>query len=176
VPHLYSFRNSLWRPNDKKVILFQCAFFLGRAMTLDAQVIKCKPPNLAAVKKLDPRTVQQPKGTADLQPVVASVEAAIECYQANRGSGSDALPPLNSAVLNFKTTTGTVGGLTLSIFIFKLGASHEKDTINELELTYSVKPPPPRGRLKNIAPQSLSDSLANGILAAASAVKAAPNI
>jgi hypothetical protein len=149
--------------------------FVTAAAAAGAQEIQCKPPDLSSAQKLNPSLTKQPAQTADLPSVVASVEAAIDCYQANRGSGPDALPPLTSAALEFKTTTGTVGGLTLSLFIFKLGASHEKDTINDLTLNYGVKTSPPRGN-KNKAPQSLSDSLANGILAAAAAVKASPTV
>jgi hypothetical protein len=161
--------------NAGRIILVQFAFLAGSALALEAQEIPCKSPDLSAAKKLDPSTTKAPPHTADLPSVVASVEAAINCYQANRGLGTDALPPLSSVLLEFKTTTGTVGGLTLSIFIFKLGASHEKDTINDLSLTYALKPSVQRGNA-NKAPRSLSDSLANGILAAASAVKAAPTV
>jgi hypothetical protein len=161
--------------NPMTKLILQVALFAVIALNAHAQEIQCKPPNLAAAKKLDPSSTKQPSQTADLPSVIASVEAALNCYQSNRGSNADPLPPLRSAVLELKTTTGTVRGLSMSIFIFKLGASNEKDVINDLTLTYSIKPALPRGN-KNEPPQSLSDSLANGILSAASAVKASPTV
>jgi hypothetical protein len=133
--------------------------------------ISCPKPVIPDSQKLDPKAVtDQPKDTADLPSVVASVKAAVECYQNNRGSGPDALPALSSAVFDFKTTTGTVGGLSLNLFIVKIGGSVEKDTVNDLTFTYSI-PAPVVARGVKKPPQGLSDALANDILAAARAAK-----
>jgi hypothetical protein len=152
------------------------ALLVAGPLAVQAQV-SCKPPVIEDSQKLDPKNVQQPKGTADLASVIASVKAAMQCYQDNRGNGADALPKLTSAAFDFKTTTGTVGGLTFSIFIFKFGASKEKDTVNDLTLTYSLPPPPKSiaNRVKS-KPQQLSDALANEILAAANAVRTSQSV
>ncbi len=142
--------------------------------TLRGQQVTCKAPDLSTIPKLDPKTVQQPDGTVDLGSVVAALQAAIDCYQANRGAGSDGLLPLTSAAFDFKTTTGKVGGFSISFFIFKIGASHEKDTTNDLTFTYAVKQVPPRGRAK--PSQELSDALANAMLVAAAAAKKTPTV
>ncbi len=48
------------------------------------------------------------------------------------------LPKLSSAVMDFKTTTGKTVGFTFSVFVFKVGASREKDVTDDLSFTYSV--------------------------------------
>jgi hypothetical protein len=156
-------------------LMILCLFAGLMSCQLFGQDVQCKAPQIPSATRLAADATKQPNQTADLPSVIASVQAAIDCYQANRGSGADALPPLASAVLDFKTTTGTVGGLSVSLFIFKLGASHERDTVNDLTFTYSPKAGPPRGTQKK-APKSLTNSLANGILAAGSAAKVAPTL
>ena len=143
-------------------------------VALHGQTITCKAPDLTTLPKIDSTTVQQPDDTVDLASVVAAVQAAIDCYQANRGAGPDGLLPLTSAAFDFKTTTGKVGGISVNFFIFKIGATHEKDTTNDLTLTYAVKPVTARGRSK--PPQELSDALANAMLAAAAAAKKTPSV
>ena len=98
--------------------------------TLRGQQVKCKAPDLSTIPKVDPKTVEQPAGTVDLGSVVAALQAAIDCYEANRGAGPDGLLPLTSAAFDFKTTTGKVGGFSINFFVFKIGASHEKDATN----------------------------------------------
>jgi hypothetical protein len=49
------------------------------------------------------------------------------------------MPKLSSAVMDFKTTTGKTIGFSFSVFVFKVGASREKDVTNDLQFTYSVK-------------------------------------
>jgi hypothetical protein len=149
---------------------FKCAsvtLLLFAPLTSLAQVA-CPKPVIPESQKLDPKLVQyQPKDTADLPSVIASVKAALQCYQDNRGTGTDALPALSSVVFDFKTTTGTVGGLSFSIFIVKIGGSIEKDSGNEVSFTYSLPTPAPTRGLHKKNPEQLSDALANEILAAA---------
>ena len=51
------------------------------------------------------------------------------------------LPPPSSAKFDFKTTTATTGGGTLSFLIFKFGGSREEDVVNDITFTYAVPPP-----------------------------------
>jgi hypothetical protein len=85
---------------------------------------------------------KQPMQTADLPSVVQTVEHALECYQALAKTKDpmqpDGLPRLSSAVMDFKTTTGETVGFTFSIFVFKVGASREKDVTDDLTFTYGV--------------------------------------
>jgi hypothetical protein len=149
---------------------FALVVLLTTPLLTQAQV-KCPPPIIPDSQKLNPNEVKdQPKDTADLPSVIASVKAAVECYQNNRGGGPDALPALTSAVFDFKTTTGTVGGLSLNLFVVKIGGSVEKDTVNDLTFTYSLPTPLVAKGVKK-PPQALSDELANDILAAAKAAK-----
>jgi len=84
----------------------------------------------------------QPHNTADLPTVVATVEQALKCYQQTAKnpdpSQPKGLPKLTSATMDFKTTTSTSGGFSISFFIFKIGASSEKDVTDDLSFTYSV--------------------------------------
>jgi hypothetical protein len=118
-----------------------------------------------------PIDVKAPSGTADLNSVIASVKAALQCYQANRGTGPDALPPLQQAQFDFKTTTGKVGGLSVSFFIFKIGGSMEKDTSNDITFTYALPKQTGTATKKKTPPQPLADAIVADIQSAAAAVK-----
>ena len=48
------------------------------------------------------------------------------------------VPRLSSAVIVFKTTCGETVAFTFPIFVFKMGASREKDVTDDLSFTYSV--------------------------------------
>jgi hypothetical protein len=90
-------------------------FLLAMPAALRAQ-LACPQPVIPPTQQLDSTKVKQPDGTADLSSVIASVKAALQCYQDNRGGGTDALPKLSSAIFDFKTTTGTVGGAVCQHF------------------------------------------------------------
>jgi hypothetical protein len=120
----------------------------------------------------------QPGKTADLPSVVQTVERALECYQALAGTKDPAqpkgLPKLSSAVMDFKTTTGKTVGFTFSIFVFKVGASREKDVTDDLTFTYSVPKvtlPKTEGFVKP-TPTPLYAELVKEVQAAASAAQA----
>jgi hypothetical protein len=131
---------------------------------------KCQPPQITATVPSD--KFEAPEGTADLRSVIMSVEAALNCYQANIGSGPDALPPLQKAEFDFKTTTGKIGGVTVNFFIFQLGASKEKDTTNEITFSYGLNTSSEGLALKRKKPPTqLTDALVSDMQAAASAVK-----
>jgi len=121
----------------------------------------------------------QPPNTVDLNTVIKQVKAAVDEYQKNRGSGPDALPPLSAAEFDFRTTTGTVGGLAINLFIFKIGASREKDVVNDVTYTYTLpKPKPPSGVgvLRNQKPIPLTEALAQSIQNAATTLKNAGSL
>lgn len=119
-----------------------------------------------------------PTDAAPLDLIIPQVKAALDLYQKNVGSGPDALPPLTSAEFDFKTTTAKVEGLTINLLIFKLGGSHEKDVVNDVTFTYTLKPPPkpPVGLLTIKKPPTLTAQLANTIQNAAEAVKASKQL
>lgn len=122
---------------------------------------------------------KQPDKTADLPSVVQTVEQALKCYQVLSGEKNplqpDGLPKLNSTVMDFKTTTGKTVGFTFSIFVFKVGASREKDVTDDISFTYSVPKkialPPGVGRAA-VNPAPLYEELVKEVQAAARAAQA----
>lgn len=146
------------------------------AAATDTAAPKCQPPSIPATPGLS--TSGAPAKSADLNSVIATVEAALKCYQDNAGSGPDALPALVQADFDFKTTTAKTGGFTISFFIFKLGASHEKDVTNDITFTYKVPPPKPpqvKGPAftgKHQPPVFFTDALVADLQGAAAALKA----
>lgn len=125
--------------------------------------------------------VEQPKMTADLPSVVQTLERALECYQAVAQVKDDTqpkgLPKLTSAAMDFKATTGKTVGFTFSVFVFKIGASREKDVTDELTFTYAVPkvvlPHDANGFVKfKPVPQDLYKELVKEVQAAAAAAQA----
>jgi hypothetical protein len=141
----------------------------------------CSQPKLAApAPAYEKKNIgNQPAGTADLPTVVQMVEQALKCYQALSKDidplQPKGLPKISSAVLDFKTTTGKTVGFSFSIFVFKIGASREKDVTDDLSFTYSVPKqvglPPTKGFAKP-APVDLFAELVKEVAAAASAAQA----
>jgi len=85
------------------------------------------------------------------------------------------LPKITSAALDFKTTTGKTTGLSFSIFVFKIGASKEKDVTDEVTFTYSVPKKIAAPQIQALAkpvPPDLFKELVKEIAAAASAAQA----
>jgi hypothetical protein len=114
--------------------------------------------------------------TAPFSLVQEQVASALKEYQSNLGTGQDALPPLSSAVFDFKTTTAIKDGFTFNILVFTLGSKHEKDITNDVTFTYSLpKPEPSRSVMdtKSVdqGPPQLKDQLALTIQSAAKSVK-----
>jgi hypothetical protein len=139
----------------------------------------CQAPTLPAPGAYKPDDAKgQPNNTADLPTVVATVEQALKCYQEST-KGSDptqpnGLPKLSSAVFDFKTTTAKTAGFSISFFIFKVGASSEKDVTDDVSFTYSVPktvPPKAAGFVKPPPPDLFSE-LVKDVQAAAHAAQA----
>ncbi len=113
---------------------------------------------------------------APLDLVIGQVKAALDLYQKNLGAGPDALPPLVSAEFDFKTTTATTVGGSISFFIFKIGGSHENDVVNDVTYAYSVPPPPVAVTKSRKKPPTLTEALASTIQGAAAAIKASGSL
>jgi len=159
--------------------LFVGARLLGQTTpvtTGSSAKTKCPVPTVTATKPAS--SFEAPKGTADLHSVIVSVEAALKCYQDNIGEGSDALPPLQKAVFEFKTTTGKIAGVQVSFFVFSLKASGEKDDTDQMTFTYSLPTKKPGGlALKRKIPfQPLADQIVADMQAAAAAIKDAASL
>jgi hypothetical protein len=115
---------------------------------------------------------KDPSVGVPLDLVIKQVQDAVNLYQQDLGKGKSALPPLSSAEFDFKTTTGDTTSGGFSILIFKFGASHEKDVVNDV--TYTYQPSQPASCTSALesaeAPPSLKDDLSKAIQAAAKAV------
>jgi hypothetical protein len=138
---------------------------------------KCPVPVVQGTVPRD--KIEAPAGTADLHSVIVSVEAALKCYQDHIGVGPDALPALQKASFDFKTTTGKIGGVNVSFFVFSLKASKESDRTNEITFTYALPSEQAGGGhalLKKTPPQPLSDAIVKDLQAAAAAVKEAAKL
>jgi len=141
------------------------------------EVCSAPKPAAAAVAE-EKRGGEQPAGTADLASVVQLVDHALKCYQALSKDldplQPKGLPKISSATMDFKTTTGKTVGFSLSIFVFKVGASREKDVTDDIAFTYSVPKvvaPGPKGITKP-APADLFAELVKEVAAAANAAQA----
>jgi hypothetical protein len=120
----------------------------------------------------------QPADVVDLSSVVQLVEQALKCYQVSSKDldplQPKGLPKITSATMDFKTTTGKTIGFSLSIFVFKVGASREKDVTDDISFTYSVPklvPSPGKGLVKP-PPVDLFQELIKEVAAAAKAAQA----
>jgi hypothetical protein len=139
----------------------------------------CSVPKAVTVTAFENKNDKnQPADTVDLAAVVQLVEQALKCYQVVSKDldplQPKGLPKISSATLDFKTTTGKTVGFSFSIFVFKIGASREKDVTDDISFTYSV-PKPALPQIKNItkpAPADLYKELVKEVAAAASAAQA----
>jgi hypothetical protein len=161
---------------------------LGASTICSAQTTKtvtlnsCQPPKPIASPAPGYKLTdieKQPNQTADLPSVIQTVEQALECYQILSGAKDPmqpaGLPRLSSAVMDFKTTSGETVGFTFSIFVFKIGASREKDVTDDLSFTYSVPKPPviaPHFGASKPSPAQLFAELVKEVQAAARAAQA----
>ena len=117
-------------------------------------------------------------GKTDAVPlcaVVQQVTSALQRYQSELGTGKDALPPLAKAEFDFKTAAVTTVGAKISLFVFTIGGSHEKDVTNDVVFTYALPKPKPSAVAPRI-PVTLEDELYATIRGAAEQVQMAQKI
>lgn len=139
----------------------------------------CSAAKPATVTAYENKNVKdQPADTVNLAAVVQLVDQALRCYQALSKDldplQPKGLPKITSAAMDFKTTTGKTVGFSFSIFVFKVGASREKDVTDDVSFTYSVPKvalPPTKGVTKP-APADLFEELVKEVAAAATAAQA----
>ncbi|MGA9719505.1 MAG: hypothetical protein WBQ79_14585 [Acidobacteriaceae bacterium] len=114
------------------------------------------PMTAAADTCPGPGTTGQ-KDAVPLCAVVQQVTSALQRYQSSLGSGPDSLPPLSRAEFDFKTTAVTTVAAKISLFVFTIGGSHEKDVTNDVTFIYAV--PKPKPGLTPHATPTLEDQL-----------------
>jgi hypothetical protein len=111
--------------------------------------------------------------TVPLDQVILVTRAALDDYQgqAEKSAGTkDALPPLASADFDFKTVTDTKGGPSISLFLFTLGATKEKQVTNDLDFLYIPEANKTLATGRALGPKTLYESLLETLTAAARAV------
>jgi hypothetical protein len=167
----------------KRVTLIVCFLIASTACMAQQKAIVpeevCNAPKPATATASESKDIKgQPENTAELAVVVQLVDHALKCYQALSKDldplQPKGLPKISSAVLDFKTTTGKSVGFSFSIFVFKVGASREKDVTDDVSFTYSIPKvisPPAKGFAKP-APVDLFKELVKEVAAAASAAQA----
>lgn len=164
----------------QSVVLTSLIFALSAVAQLSAQptdyCIEPKMPSPPPAYKAE-NVTKQPDKTADLPSVIRTIEQALKCYQQVSGDKDElqpkGLPKLKSVDMDFKTTTGQTVGVSFSIFIFKIGASREKDVTDDITFTYSVPSVPSSGvgHFRKPTPPSLYEELVKDIQAAARAAQ-----
>lgn len=80
--------------------------------------------------------------TPDLVPlslVICEVQHALDAYQGDRDVQKGSLPKLLTADFDFKTVLDTKGSFGISILIFKIGVSYDKQTTNDVDFQYEPK-------------------------------------
>ena len=110
------------------------------------------------------------KDVIPLARVIEEVQAALSSYQNSLGSGSGALPSLQSAEFDFRVATTVSEGGKAEFLILKIGGSHENESVSEVTFTYTVPRP---ARAISAGEPNLTNALVAAIQSAATAVQAA---
>jgi hypothetical protein len=113
-----------------------------------------------------------PPDAVVLDRVVETVRDALDQYKSGLHEKPDALPPLTTAVFDFKVTTATTVGGSINFFIFKIGGSHENDVVNDVTYTYTIPAAVNASRTPPKSPE-LTEELVKTIQSAAAAAKTA---
>jgi hypothetical protein len=85
------------------------------------------------------RKFKEKSQTWPLSEAITVTEAALDEYQAYALSDEglkSGIPPLATADFDFKTVVDNKGGISINLFIFTLGATHDKQQTNELDFQY----------------------------------------
>jgi len=99
------------------------------------------------------RAFNEKAPTVPLSDVIAATESVLDDFQTYAKSPAgikDGLPPLATANFDFKTVVDTKGGISINLFIFTIGASHEKQQTNDLDFTYMPHVEPPSKTVRSI--------------------------
>jgi hypothetical protein len=134
-----------------------------------ALVVSTPPSSEKPTKKDKKKKEDNNDNLVPLSLVVCEVQHALDTYQADpEVERQHALPKLLTADFDFKTVLDTKGTIGISILIFKIGASYEKQTTNDVDFQYE-----PKSRHKVEAnllpPKNFQEELIDTIKAAAKA-------
>lgn len=127
------------------------------------------PPSEKPEKKDKKKKEDNGKNLVPLGLVVCEVQHALDEYQADpEVAAQHAIPKLLTADFDFKTVLDTKGTIGISILIFKIGASYDKQTTHDVDFQYE-----PKSRHKAVenllAPKNFQQDLIDTIKAAAKA-------
>jgi hypothetical protein len=127
-PHALLLSSMIWRHIVKKI---------WHASAVALTLILAGSPRVYAESQS--RTFNEKSPTVPLSDVIAATESALDDYQTyarSKAGIKDGIPPLASADFDFKTVVDTKGSISINLYIFTIGASHEKQQTNDLDFTY----------------------------------------
>lgn len=119
-------------------------------------------------KKPKPKKDNTSNNVVPLSLAICEVQRALDAYQEDPTVVKGELPKLLTADFDFKTVLDTKASFTISILVFKLGTSYDKQTTNDVDFQYE-----PQSRHKGAAaaalPKNFQQELIDTIKAAAKA-------
>lgn len=126
------------------------------------------PPADAKGKKPKPKRDNSGNNLVPLSLAICEVQRALDAYQDDPAVAKGELPKLLTADFDFKTVLDTKASFTISILVFKLGTSYDKQTTNDVDFQYE-----PQSRHKGVEaaalPKNFQQELVDTIKAAAKA-------
>jgi hypothetical protein len=125
--------------------------------------------------KAKPKCEKDVNGCVPVEKVMDAVITALDEYQLKAEDSQGGLPKLVSAVFDFKTVVDTKGSGGGAVYIFKIGASLDKQQTTDLVFTYKPKAakPPPHNAIATKT-LTLRDQLMDTIEETGKIVKSAP--
>jgi hypothetical protein len=103
--------------------------------------------------------------TVPLDQVISVTRNALDDYYKAAAKKGSTLPDLVSADFDFKTVVDTKAGIGVTLLIFTIGVTGDKQVTNDVDFLYMPKPPKPvtrflvKGKPDKTFYQSLLDSL-----------------
>lgn len=97
------------------------------------------PPPDAKGKKAKPKKDKDSNNLVPLGLAICEVQRALDAYQEDPTVVKGELPKLLTADFDFKTVLDTKASFGISILVFKIGVSYDKQTTNDVDFQYEPK-------------------------------------
>ena len=106
--------------------------------TLVAESQPAPPPDTKG-KKSKPKKDKDANNLVPLGLAICEVQRALDAYQDDPTVAKGDLPKLLTADFDFKTVLDTKASFGISILVFKIGVSYDKQTTNDVDFQYEPK-------------------------------------